>query len=514
MLRKRPGVVATVLSLVLASTSPALADSIVLKNGRRFDGRIVRVNDQEVTIETRGVMLTFKRDEVASVERDNEPSKPTNPSAKLDELPVVPDGVNDDEADRLRKLETQIRDVAGRLHDARREKSDAEAENAQERARLAADRAKALEPELSKLKVTRDGIVRSAAVRREQAEKHAAAEADALRTETEAIRARGDSAALFARAKTLKDRVPPDARDPSHRPLLGVAIQALVAAAEVDLAKAPAAVDQNTKAVLFTTAADRFALASSWCEDPAAAAGLRDRALKTYADAHRSSGLRPVEIEKKVAALGAFQIDTAFVEVRLEERRWGDEVSEREAGQYRAELADGRVVYGSELPMAPDARSVRERRERSERRVAKDDPATSVKLVKVARWYDLLWDASKKRWARETPVTQSESQKLVPLLRGSQEKQDALAAALADHAKLKDAFVAKRAATLNVLWQVDAGDVDAAALDKAAADFRAAAKSLAASDDAVAAARAAVAERVKAIGALYADLDRLAKGGS
>lgn len=507
------------LGLALASTTPALADAVLLKNGRRIEGRVLRETDREVTIQTHsGVLMSFERSKVDQVLREGQEAADPTPgltAKKAEDASVMPEGLTDDEADRLRKDEAQVRDVGRRLTDARQEEIDAEKDsssNGQQQAHLAQARCDEFTAELGKLKIIRDGILRSAQLRREQAEKRAVTEAQSLRLDTDALRPTGTSVALAERAGKLKNRVPQDPRDPTHRIYLAEAVHAIVVAGEMDLDQAIAQATPELKLPPLRAAAERFALAASWAEGDDAAP-LRDRAIQALTDAHRLAGLRPVEIEKALVALHGFRACATLVEDRLGERRWGAELLATEAGQYRAELADARVTYGDDLPTVPDARSVRERRERTERRVAKDDSGPSVTLVKVTRWYDLVWDPAKKKWARESALTQLETSQLAPLLRVMQEKEDALTAALAQRDKATKALATKRAATLQVRWQVDAADVSSDVLEKILVEQRAAEKAVTTADEAVTAARTAAEERASEAASLERDLERARKGG-
>lgn len=517
MPRKLVGTTILALTLFFAASS-ARADAVLLKNGRRFEGRVLRETDREVTIETHsGVLMSFERNKVDKVIREGQTAPAASPSPgaeKKPDDPTVPEGLNDDEAERLRKLQTQVRDVGRRLQDARQEKLDADRDgssNAKQQSRLAEARSHELESEIAKLKIIRDGILRSAQLRREQSEKRAAKEAEAIRADSDLQRTKGSSSALAELATKLKTRVPQDARDPARGIYLAEAVHALVLAGEVDLESAGAQSSPDAKAQSFRAAADRFALAASWA-GPQDAPPLRDRAVAALTEAHKLSGLHPLEIEKALVGLRAFRACAVLVEDRLGERRWGAELLATEAGQYRSEQADGRAAYGDDLPPASDLRSVRERRERTERRVAKDDPS-SVSLVKVTRWYDLVWDASKKKWGRESPVSQLESQQLAPLLRAAQEKEDAYVAAQAEREKAAAVVATKRRATMEARWSVDAADADPTVLEKALADQRTSEKALAAADEAVAAAKAGVDERASELTALDRDLDRARKGG-
>src|SRR4051812_32123488 len=102
--------------LSLGLAAHALADTLILKNGRRIEGRIVQESEKDVTIEHAGSYMTFERRFVAKVERaaDALPKPPTPKPSEVeparDRSPAIPTGANDEEADRWRSLVKQLRE--------------------------------------------------------------------------------------------------------------------------------------------------------------------------------------------------------------------------------------------------------------------------------------------------------------------------------------------------------------------------------------------------------------------
>src|SRR4051812_48157721 len=94
--------VVAAMAFVVASGS-AYADTVVLRNGRRIEGKVVQDNEREVTIETHsGVIMKFERKSVSSVEKDAK--QPGTVKQGVSEDLGVPDGASDDEVERLRAL--------------------------------------------------------------------------------------------------------------------------------------------------------------------------------------------------------------------------------------------------------------------------------------------------------------------------------------------------------------------------------------------------------------------------
>ena len=87
-----------VVALVVQISGTALADTVVLKNGRRIEGKVVNESDKEVAVETRGgLVVRFERKTVASIEKDEKPPNPVK--EPIPEDLGVPDGASDDEVE-------------------------------------------------------------------------------------------------------------------------------------------------------------------------------------------------------------------------------------------------------------------------------------------------------------------------------------------------------------------------------------------------------------------------------
>lgn len=71
---------------VLALCGPVFADKVVLNDGRTYEGAILEDSDTQVKIKTPKATLTFKRDQVKSVERDSSGAALAEANGKLEAL--------------------------------------------------------------------------------------------------------------------------------------------------------------------------------------------------------------------------------------------------------------------------------------------------------------------------------------------------------------------------------------------------------------------------------------------
>jgi hypothetical protein len=481
---------ALLIVLLLAGTSAA--DTVVLRNGRRIEGRVVLDNEREVTIETQtGVMMRFERKAVASVEK--EAKQPAAVKETASEDLGAPEGASDDEIARLRALVPQLRDTSRRLAEASKELAEAEKAGKKD-LQFHTERKKEFAKQLETLKASREAIERSAAERLAKMRRAAHAEAEQLRADTDKLKKANDAPGLADRAQKLRARVPESARDPKHGALLGEALYAMEMSGEVDQKLAADSKPENRVAG-FLRAGEHFA----WCldHDPHGDERYFKRAVSAFSDAHRAAGFDTQIPERALQNLQAYRACALLVEDRLGERRWGADVAENEAGQYRIELQD-RVLYGNEAPGTKEAKSARERRDRTENRSKKDEKGvTQTILVKVTRWYELLWDPKKKRWARETPATELEGKKLVPLLAEAQDRTDALARAKKDLEAAKKTLHDKLDAYVQLRKKVEAGDATEDALDKASKEVNEQKKQVELAQDGVARAQTALGVKLR-----------------
>ncbi len=502
---------AIVVALVLAACGTAHADTVVLKNGRRIEGRLVQDNEREVTIETQpGMIMRFERKTVASVERTAKP--PTdNVKPVVPEDIGVPDGASDDEIARLKSLVPQLRDTARRLTEAKKQLADAEKAESKD-VPLHTDRVKEFQKQLETLKTTRANIEQSATDRLAKAARAARGDAEVLRADTEKLRGNMDAVGLADRAIKLRARVPENPRDPRHAPLLGEALFAMEASGDTDERLSKDAKTQETKVAGYVRAGDHFA----WCvenqPDPKLAERYFKRAVAAYGEAHRAAAFDTQAVERALVNLQAYKACAALVEDRLGERRWGPELAENEAGQYRIDMKD-RVLYGNEPPGTKEAKAARERRDRTENRSKKDDKGNTVSiLVKVTRWYELVWDAKKKRWARESALIDLEAKRLVPLLVEAQEKLDLLVKAKADLDAAFKAAQERHAALLQLRRKVEIAEATDESLDKAVKEDAEKSKAVTAAQEAVAAAQAALGVKQRELVELEKEIDKARKG--
>lgn len=497
---------AIVVALVLASGT-ASADTVVLRNGRRVEGRIVQDNEREVTIETQGgVLMRFERKAVSSVEKDAK-GPGTIKEAASEDL-GVPDGASDDEVSRLRALVPQLRDTARRYLEAKKQLEDAQKAGEKDTTYFA-ERQKEFKKQLDSLKASREAIERASADRLAKAQRLARADADALRVDTDKLKTAYDATGLADRAVKLRARVPENPRDPKHEPFLGEALYAMEASGDVDERLARDAKTQEAKVAGYLRAGEHFA----WCvENAPAPERYTKRAIGAYGEAHRAAGFETASVERALQNLQAYKACALLVEERLGERRWGPELAENEAGQYRIDFKD-KVLYGNEPPGAKDARFARERRDRTENRSKKDDKGnTQTLLVKVTRWYELVWDAKKKRWARESTVTELEAKKLVPLLCDAQDRTDSLARTKKELAQSVKAAQERRDAVMALRRKVEAAEATEDQLDKLSKDAADQAKLVGVAQASVADAQAALGVKQRELVELEKELDRARKG--
>ncbi|MEZ0227540.1 MAG: hypothetical protein ACAI25_02875 [Planctomycetota bacterium] len=502
---------AMVVALVLGACGTAVADTVVLKNGRRIEGRLVQDNEREVTIETQpGMIMRFERKTVASVERDVKQT-PDGVKAPVPEDIGVPEFASEDEIARLKSLVPPLRDTARRYAAAKKQLEEAEKAGSKD-VPLLSDRVKEFTKQLDGLKTARANIEQSAADRLVKAQKAARADAELLRADTEKLRGSMDAVGLADRAVKLRARVPENARDPRHGPLLGEAVHAMEASGAVDEILAKDAKTQETKVAGYVRAGDHFA----WCFenqlDPKAGEKHFKRAVAAYAEAHRAAGFDATAVERSLRNLQAYRACASLVEDRLGERRWGPELAESEAGQYRIELKD-KVLYGNEPPGTKDAKAARERRDRTENRAKKDEKGNSVTiLVKVTRWYELVWDPKKKRWARESGVTELESKRLVPLLVDAQEKLDALGRAKAELEAANRAAFERHQALLALRRKVELAEATEETLDKQSKEDAEKTKQVTAAQEAVTQAQAALGVKQRELVELEKEIEKARRG--
>jgi hypothetical protein len=499
-------IVATALVLAWGT---AFADTVVLKNGRRIEGRLINDNEREVTIETRGgVLMRFERNKVASVEKDAQ--GPGNVKQGVSEDLGVPDGASDEDVEKLRALVPQLRDTAHRYVEAKKDRENAEKAGSKD-VQLYADREKAFAKQLDSLKQGRDSIERSAAERLAKLQKDARIEASQLRADTDKLKAANDAPGLADRGEKLRARVPENAREPRHGPLLGEALYAVESSGEVDELLAKDAKTNEAKVAGYMRAGEHYA----WCveNDPSGGDRVFKKAIAAYAWAHRAAGFDTLQIERALLNLQAYKACAFLIEERLGDRRWGAEVAESEAGQYRLQVKD-KVVYGNEPPGTPEAKGAQERRERQENRQRKDDKGnTQTILVKVTRWYELTWDARKKHWLRDTEANDVEAKKLLPLLRATQEKADLLWKAKHDLEAAKNAAVERRDALNAARRKVESAEGTEEEFEKATRDAADQAKLVTLAQDGVAQAQVALGAKQREIVELQNEIEKARKGG-
>jgi hypothetical protein len=473
--------------IVLIFSRSALADAVVLKNGRRIEGRIISDNDKEVTVETAsGALMRFERRLVASLEREEKGPKPDtkpNTTAPPDDL-GAPEGATDDEVERLKALVPQLRETAKRWLDAKKERESAEKANDSGLQALK-DRESEFQTQLDALKQAREAIDKAAAERLDRDRRATKTDAENIHLDTERLRLASDAAGLADRAVQLRGRVPESSRDPRHAAFLAEALYAMECSVDLDEKSAAG------KPAPLLRAGTHLA----WCveNDESVESRYLPRAVAVLTAAHRAAGFNTAAAERALEGLLAYRTCAHLVEERLGERRWGAELTEKETGQYRVELADGKVAYGDDIPTAADARSARERRSRNESRTVKDATgATTTTLVNATRWYELAWDATKKRWVRDAAFNEIETKKLVPLLLAAQDAADALAKAKKDADAAARAVAASRDAFSVARRKADQGEP--------ADDLEKTKKQLAERQKAAADAQAAVAEAQAALG--------------
>jgi hypothetical protein len=88
----RPSSLLPALGILLALlAAPALADEVTLKNGARFQGRIVVENEATLVLETASGAITFRKSEIEKVVRDapggGSPRGPGDPARPVDGKP-------------------------------------------------------------------------------------------------------------------------------------------------------------------------------------------------------------------------------------------------------------------------------------------------------------------------------------------------------------------------------------------------------------------------------------------
>ncbi len=108
---------------LLLAALPASADTVVLKDGRRMSGEIVADDAAGVQLKTRGITVTFKRDEIAVVEKGEAaaPASPDDPVAQRFAAAGVP------EVDRMRRRAHGLLEAADKAAaEARKDRSDAD----------------------------------------------------------------------------------------------------------------------------------------------------------------------------------------------------------------------------------------------------------------------------------------------------------------------------------------------------------------------------------------------------
>lgn len=479
------------LAMVLALAAfpaAAWADTVILKNGRHIEGRVVEDNEREVTVEIHGgSLLRFDRKAVASVEKEGE--APADVKATPPEDIGVPDGATDDEVTRLETLVPQLRDTARRYLDTKAQLDQAQKTNDPNVSYLT-DRVAIFAKQLESMKAARDAIERTAGDRYARSQRQARTEADTLHADTEKLKAANDATGLADRAQKLRARVAENPRDPRHAPFLAEALYAMESSGDVDVRLSPDLQSPEARVAGFVRAAEHFA----WCAEQDEGGGERyfKRATDAYGLAHRAAGLETRPIELALENLQAYRACAALIEERSGERRWGAELAETEAGQYRIEFKD-HVGYGNDVPATREPKVVFERRDRTENRAKTDaNGKPQTLLVKVTRWYQLVYDAQKKRWGRETQVTDLETNKLIPLLRDAQDRADALAKAKRDRALALKAAEDRRQTLRQVRHAVEQADQPESAFDKAQKDAADQAKLVAVAQDAVAQAQAAL----------------------
>ena len=489
-------------SLVLLGGT-ALADTVVLKNGRRIEGRVVEDNERQVTIDRGGVLMVFDRKQVASVEKDEQGGAPPRPSVPEDL--GVPDGASDDEIQRLQQLVPQLRDTARRYREARKAREEAERKNDASLS-YCKEREAEFKKQLDGLVRSRDAIDKTAAERFGKTKRQAEAEAATLHADTDKLRDALDAPGLAERAVKLRTRVPESPHEPRHATLLAEALHAMERSGEVDERLARDAKTPESRIAGLIRAGEHFA----WCieVDEAGSDHYLKRAVDAYSAAHRAAGLDTAAIELAVMNLLAYRACATLVEERLGERRWGPELAESEAGQFRLELKD-RVVYGNDPPAAKDVRSAWERRDRTENR-PKEGGGTV--LVKVTRWYGLVYDAAKKRWTRDSAVTELESSKLVPLLREAQDKVDLLVKAKADLRASRQAAQERKDALAQVRRKLEQGEATDEQLEDASKKAADQAKVLGVAQEGVAEAQSTLGVKQSQIVALQKEIDKARKG--
>ena len=86
---KRAGIAAILLAVMISCAAPLWCDEVILKDGRKFTGEIVRETEQSVSIKTVGGVLEFDRDEIIRVAWKADPRKLYRQKVKaLDEKEV------------------------------------------------------------------------------------------------------------------------------------------------------------------------------------------------------------------------------------------------------------------------------------------------------------------------------------------------------------------------------------------------------------------------------------------
>ncbi|HZU96204.1 MAG TPA: hypothetical protein VFF73_05805 [Planctomycetota bacterium] len=493
-------------AIVLLFSGSALADAVVLRNGRRIEGRIISDNDKEVTIETgSGALMRFERRLVASLERDEKVPKPdTKPTATpLPDDLGAPEGATDDEVERLKALVPQLRETAKRWLDAKKERETAEKANDPGLQTLK-DREGEFQKQLDTLKQAREAIDKAAADRLDRDRREAKADTERLHLDTERLRLASDAGGLADRALQLRGKVPESARDPRHAPFLAEALYAMECSVDLDEKSA------SNKAAPLLRAGTHLA----WCveNDESVESRYLARAVTVLTAAHRAAGFDTAAAERALEGLLAYRTCAHLVEERLGERRWGAELTEKETGQYRVELADGKVVYADDIPTAADARSARERRSRNESRTVKDATgATTTTLVNATRWYELGWDATKKRWVRDPASLEIEAKKRVPLLLAAQDAADALAKAKKAADAAARAVATSRDAFAIARRKADQGE-PADDLEKSKKQLAERQKAAADAQVAIAEAQAALGQEQRQLALVEKEIERARKG--
>lgn len=410
----RPFAVALV--LIAGAIVPARADTVILKNGRRIEGRVVQEDDREVAIETRGSIMRFERRLVARIEITTPKTPGTKPETPPPPPPAdggaavveVPAGATDDEAERVQRLVKELREQVRRARTARAELAEARAHPQGQNVQLAQERVDAAEKEIDRLRTARSTIERTIQTRLAGNERRWRAEADGVRAAISAHRDRGDAAAIVSLSKELAAKLPGiPATESRRRMLLDVMAEASAMAGELELATAGSRKDRAGA----STAGSRFVQAwRSGDEASPLRSRYRTQAIEALTLAHRLTppGAVPYDVERALCEPFGFEALATLVDERLGPRRWGALCKEHEGGRFKLELEDGRTIYSEDIPTNRFARVVWERRERQEP-PASPPKGTIMGPQRTERWFELTWDPKRRLWARETDAMRTDA---------------------------------------------------------------------------------------------------------